>query len=154
MLIRPLEDDDIPAAVALFQAAAHEFIVAGSSPGEMDWFLHENDEHGFRAHVAKGYAYQVARHGDQLAGFAAVRDLSHLYHLFVDKRWHRQGIGTRLWHAVRDAAVAAGNPGYFTVNASPYAMPVYLAWGFVPTAPLQCVKGLRFTPMRLELARG
>ncbi|MGZ5198499.1 MAG: GNAT family N-acetyltransferase [Telluria sp.] len=151
MLIRPLADCDIPAAVALFQSAAREFIVHESPPDGAERFLRENQEDGFRAHVAQGYAYQVAWVGEELAGFAAVRDLTHLYHMFVDKRWHRQGIATQLWHAVRDGALAAGNPGFFTVNSSKLAMPVYAAWGFVPTAPLQFVNGLYFTPMRLEL---
>jgi GNAT superfamily N-acetyltransferase len=153
MLIRALEDPDIPAVAALFQSAAREFIVHESAPDGAERFLGENDEAGFRAHVARGYAYQVATIGEHLAGFAAVRDGSHLYHLFVDKRWHRQGIATQLWHAVRDAALAAGNPGCFTVNASRLAVPVYAAWGFVPTAPLQFVNGLYFVPMRLELAK-
>jgi GNAT superfamily N-acetyltransferase len=147
MQIRPLADDDISTVAALFQSSAREFIV----PEGCDWFLRENDEDGFRAHVAQGYVYHVARIGAELAGFVAVRDLTHLYHLFVDKRWHRQGIAGRLWQVARDAALAAGNPGFFTVNSSSHAMPVYAAWGFTPTAPIQCVNGLSFTPMRLEL---
>lgn len=150
MQIRALEDRDIPAVAALFQAAASEFIVH-ESPGGAPHFLAENDEAGFRGHVAAGYVYHVAIVDDALAGFVAVRDLTHLYHLFVDKRWHRQGIARQLWAHGRDAALAAGNPGYFTVNASNFALPLYAALGFVPTAPLQFVNSLYFTPMRLEL---
>lgn len=151
MQIRPLEDRDIPAVAALFKAAASEFIVH-ESPDGAPHFMAENDEAGIRGRVAAGYVYHVAVIGDVLAGFVAVRDLTHLYHLFVDKRWHGQGIARNLWTHARDAALAAGNPGFFTVNASNFGLPVYAALGFVPTAPLQFKNSLYFTPMRLELA--
>jgi hypothetical protein len=48
----------------------------------------------------------------------------------------------------RREAVARGGPGQFTVNSSNYAVPVYEAFGFVRTAPTQCLKGLYFNPMR------
>ncbi|GAB3470704.1 GNAT family N-acetyltransferase [Massilia terrae] len=152
MLIRPLEDRDIPAAAALFQAAAREFIVH-ESPDGAPQFTAENDEAGFRRHVAAGYVYHVAIVGDVLAGFVAVREVTHLYHLFVDKRWHRQGIARRLWEHGRDKALEAGNPGFFTVNASNFALPLYTALGFVPTAPMQFKNSIYFTPMRLDLPR-
>ena len=90
----------------------------------------------------------MAEDGAALAGFVAVRADSHLFHLFVDKRWHGQGLARRLWEVARAAAVARGGPGEFTVNASNYAVPVYESFGFVRTAPTQCVKGLYFNPMR------
>jgi GNAT superfamily N-acetyltransferase len=152
MQIEPLTNDDIPAVAALFQSAAREYFVDPADPGALDWFFRDNDEEAFRRYVAQGHVYHVARAGGEVAGFVAVRDQTHLRHMFVDKRWHRQGIASRLWNVAREAALAAGNPGFFTVNSSPFALPVYERWGFVPTAPLQCVKGLSFTPMRLELA--
>lgn len=152
MLIRPLEETDIPAVARLFRELAIEFIVHESPPEGAANFLRENDEEGVRGFVAKGHAYHVAVIGDELAGFIAVRDGSHLFHMFVAKRWQRRGVARRLWDVAREAALAAGNPGVFTVNASNHALPVYVAWGFARTAPTQFVKGLYFTPMRLELA--
>jgi GNAT superfamily N-acetyltransferase len=152
MLIRPLGNDDIYAVASLFQSSAREYFVDPSNPDALDWFFAENDEEAFRRYVAKGCSYHVAFAGETLAGFVAVRDTTHLFHLFVDKRWHRQGVATRLWDVARAAAQAGGNPGYFTVNASPNALPVYEALGFAAAGPQQCVKGLHFTPMRLETA--
>lgn len=148
MLIRPLEDADIPFCARLLRAAASEFIVHESTPEGAATFLRENDEHGLRGYVQGGHVYHVAEDGAALAGFVAVRADSHLFHLFVDKRWHGQGLARRLWNVAREAAVARGGPGDFTVNASNYAVPVYEAFGFVRTAPTQCVKGLYFNPMR------
>ncbi|QNA88842.1 GNAT family N-acetyltransferase [Massilia sp. Dwa41.01b] len=149
MLIRPFEAADLTAVARLLRASASEFIVHESSPEGAATFLRENDEDGLRGYLAQGYAYHVACDGDALAGFVAMRGNDHLFHLFVDKRWHGQGLARRLWLAARDAALARGGSGSFTVNASNFAMPVYERFGFVRTAPTQCVKGLYFNPMRL-----
>jgi GNAT superfamily N-acetyltransferase len=151
MLIRPMEEADIPAAARLFRELALEFIVHDSSVEDASTFVRENDEEGIRGYVARGHVYHVAVEDGELVGFIAVRDGSHLFHLFVAKRWHGRGVARRLWDVAREAALAAGNQGAFTVNSSRYAQPVYASFGFVPTAPMQCVRGLRFVPMQLTL---
>jgi GNAT superfamily N-acetyltransferase len=152
MLIRPIESTDIPAAARLLRELAREFIVHESSREEACTFLRENDEDGIRAYVAAGHVYHVACVGGELAGFVAVRDGSHLFHLFVAKCWQRQGVARQLWAVAREAALAAGNPGIFTVNSSKFARSLYESFGFVPTAPLQCKNGIWFHPMQLTLA--
>ncbi|MFC4931262.1 GNAT family N-acetyltransferase [Massilia sp. GCM10023247] len=148
MIIRPCEDPDLPAMARLFRASALEFIVHESPREGACTFLRENDEAGLRAYVRSGHAYHVALEEDELAGFIAIRNNDHLFHLFVDRRWHRQGLARRLWEVARSAAIERGGSGSFTVNASSYAVPVYEAFGFERTGPLQCVKGLTVNPMR------
>ncbi|WP_379678506.1 GNAT family N-acetyltransferase [Massilia consociata] len=148
MLIRPLAATDIPAVAALLRELAREFIVHESPPEGASTFLAENGEMGVRGFLARGHVYHVAIIDGQLAGFVAVRDHSHLFHLFVGKRWHRCGVARALWETARDAALAAGGDGAFTVNSSNYAVPVYEAFGFVRVGPTQCAKGLYFNPMR------
>jgi len=149
MLIRPLVATDIPAVAALLRELAREYIVHESPPEGAATFLAENDEMGVRGFLARGHVYHVALVDGQLAGFVAVRDRSHLFHLFVGKRWHRRGVARALWEAAREAAIAAGGDGSFTVNSSNFAVPVYEAFGFVRVGPTQCAKGLYYNPMRL-----
>jgi GNAT superfamily N-acetyltransferase len=151
MPIRPLLDTDIPAVARLFRELALEFIVHESPPDGAATFLRENGEDGLRGFVAKGHVYHVAEVDCEVAGFIAVRDKSHLFHMFVGKRWQRRGIARQLWEVGRREALAAGNPGFFTVNSSNHALAVYEDWGFVRTAPMQCTKGLYYNPMRLDL---
>lgn len=153
MQIRPLVNADIPALADLLRALALEYIVHESPPEGASTFLAENDQAGLRGFLARGHVYHVAHdeHGE-LAGFIAVRDDSHIFHLFVGKRWQRQGLARRLWDTARGAALARGGDGTFTVNASNYAVPVYEAFGFVRVGPTECVKGLYFNPMRLDAA--
>ncbi|MEX5744716.1 GNAT family N-acetyltransferase [Massilia sp. X63] len=149
MLIRPLVPADIPAVAALLRELAREYIVHESPPEGASTFLAENDEMGVRGFLARGHVYHVAVIDGAVAGFVAVRDRSHLFHLFVGKRWHRRGVARALWLAARDATLAAGGDGAFTVNSSNFAVPVYEAFGFVRVGPTQFAKGLYFNPMRL-----
>jgi ribosomal protein S18 acetylase RimI-like enzyme len=149
MLIRPLEPADLPACARLLRASALEFIVHESSREGACTFLRENDEAGMRGYVSAGHVYHVAVDGGEIAGFISIRDNSHVFHMFIDKRWHRQGLARRLWEVARAASRGRGGSGSFTVNASNHAVPVYTAFGFERTAPTQCLKGLYFNPMRL-----
>jgi GNAT superfamily N-acetyltransferase len=152
MEIRPIEERDIPAVARLLNVLAREFIVHESSPEGACTFLRENDEEGIRRYIAMGHVYHVAEADGEIAGFIAVREKKHLFHMFVGVKWQRQGLGRRLWEVARAQAIADGGSGSFTVNASNYALPMYAALGFARTAPMQCVKGLYFNPMELALA--
>lgn len=150
MHIRFLVPTDIPAAAALLRRAAEEFILHESTPLDAAVFLAEQGEEGMRSFLAKGFIYHVADVDGELAGFIAIRERSHVYSLYVDKRFHRRGIARALWDAAREAAIGPGHPGFFTVNASNHALPFYASLGFVPTAPTQA--GIvRYNPMRLAL---
>ncbi|MTW11376.1 GNAT family N-acetyltransferase [Pseudoduganella eburnea] len=101
----------------------------------------------------ENYRYQLAYDGDLLAGVVAVRDNAHLFSLYVGSAWHGQGLGKRLWQVARDAALARGNPGSFTVNSSSFAESMYRHLGFTATGPVAEMHGIRFIPMRLDLAQ-
>lgn len=150
MRIRPITDPDIGVVAQLLRKLADEFIVHESSADAAAAFLHEHDEAGVRRFIASGMAYHVADMDGTIAGFIAVRDKQHVFHMFVDKAHHRQGIARSLWKAAREAALHAEHPGVFTVNSSNHAVPVYAAMGFVPSAPMQFKNGLYFNPMQFD----
>jgi len=101
-----------------------------------------------REHLASArYRYLLAYSGSQFAGFIAIRDGSHLFHLFVERAHQRQGIARRLWERALRELCTANNEGTFTVNSSLSAVPVYQAFGFVPAGSLQSMHGISFLPM-------
>lgn len=152
MRIRPIEDGDVAAVARLLHDLARDFIVHESTPEGAATFLRENDAEAIRRYIALGHVYHVADADGEIAGFISVRDCSHLFHMFVGVQWQGQGVARRLWQVARARAVESGGSGAFTVNASNFAVPVYEAMGFVRTAPMQCLKGLYFNPMKLEAA--
>jgi ribosomal protein S18 acetylase RimI-like enzyme len=151
LLIRPIADADIPAAAALLRRAAEEFILHESSPQDAAAFLAAQGEQALRGFIADGYVYHVALVDGELAGFIGVRGRSHVYSLYVDKRFHGRGVARRLWDTARAVALdGAAHPGSFTVNASNHAVRWYEARGFIRTAPMQ-TSTVRYNPMRLVL---
>lgn len=81
---------------------------------------------------------------NKLLGIIATKDISHIALFFVDGKYHNQGIGRKLYNKVE----LLNNKGYFTVNSSPYAHEIYKHLGFIDTDTEQCIKGLRFYPMK------
>jgi len=102
-----------------------------------------------REHLASArYRYLLAYSGSQFAGFIAIRDGSHLFHLFVERAHQRQGIARRLWERALRELCTANNEGTFTVNSSLSAVPVYQAFGFVPAGSIQSIHGISFLSMQ------
>jgi GNAT superfamily N-acetyltransferase len=117
-------------------AGAEEYLASVSVKAEREYLASER------------YRYLLAYSDSQLAGFIAIRDGSHLFHLFVERSYQRQGIARRLWErALRDLC-APGGDGDFTVNSSLSGVPVYQAFGFVPAGSIQRMHGISFLPMR------
>lgn len=84
---------------------------------------------------------------EKLVGIIATRNEgTHIVLFFVDGKYHRQGIGRRMFEFAR----SMNSSGKMTVNSSPYAVPVYHRLGFCDTDTEQVVNGLRFTPMEMK----
>ena len=141
----PADAEAIAALIASFQteltddpsgAGADEFFASVSVQAEREYLASER------------YRYLLAYSDSQLAGFIAIRDGFHLFHLVVDRAHQRQGIARRLWERALRELCAPGSEGAFTVNSSLSAVAVYQAFGFVPAGSIQSVHGISFLPMR------
>ncbi|MBX3724777.1 MAG: GNAT family N-acetyltransferase [Xanthomonadales bacterium] len=151
MIIRtatPADAGPIAALIASFQpmltvdpsgAGAEAFLASVSESAERDYLS------------SPRYLFLVAERNADLAGFIALRDRTHLFHLFVARPHQRSGLARALWHAARARAMEkhVGAEVIFTVNASANAVAVYRAFGFRPDGDLVESDGIRFLPMRL-----
>ncbi|WP_342119518.1 GNAT family N-acetyltransferase [Pseudoduganella sp. OTU4001] len=149
--LRPGAADDASAISALILSLQPYLTIEPDGAGAEEFLVTLQPDIIRRNLQAENYSYHLAYDGEVLAGVAAVRDNTHLFSLYVGSAWHGQGIARRLWHVVRDEALARGNPGRFTVNSSAFAESMYRHLGFVPTGPMAEMHGLRFIPMRLDL---
>ncbi|HWX01615.1 GNAT family N-acetyltransferase [Collimonas sp.] len=146
--LRPAQASDATAISALIRQFTHEFTISADGSGA-EQFLASISVEAEAGYISDPrYRYITACVGDVLAGFIAMRDRSHVFHLFVAPQFQRQGMATRLWQAARASA-----PGIqtFTVNSSPAALPVYKRFGFAPTDSRIEMHGICFVPMRLPL---
>lgn len=88
-----------------------------------------------------------AYENEELKGvLAANENRKHICCFFVKAQYQRQGIGRRLWEYLLNHS----SNMVFTVNSSPYAVPVYHKLGFKDMDEEQLTDGMRYTPMRFE----
>lgn len=92
--------------------------------------------------------YGAFEENEALLGVIATKDTTHIALFFVDGKHHKQGIGRKLFDKVEEL----NQSGFFTVNSSPYAHNFYKHLGFEDTNIEQCVNGLKFYPMRKDIA--
>jgi GNAT superfamily N-acetyltransferase len=141
----PADAEAIAGLIASFQCE----LTDDPSGAGAEQYLASVSEQAERNYLGSArYRYLLAYSESQLAGFIAIRDGSHLFHLFVERSHQRQGIARHLWDRALRELGAPGSDGGFTVNSSLSAVPVYEAFGFVPTGAIQSMHGISFLPMR------
>lgn len=81
-----------------------------------------------------------------LVGVLCMRKPQHIGDFFVRAEYQGRGHGRRLFDRMKEDYTEQ----HFTVNSSPYAVPIYQKLGFRATDTEQVVDGLRFTPMEYK----
>lgn len=141
--VRRLTESETPAALALAWEVFLAYEAPDYSPEGTEEFKHALHDESYLA----GLEYFGAFDRDMLIGMLAIRkDACHICFFFVDGRYHRLGLGTRLFECMKADYAGKG----FTLNSSPYGLPFYRSLGFVNTDSEQTVNGIRFTPMVWE----
>ncbi len=98
-------------------------------------------------------AYQVmgAYDDGKLVGIISLRNESHISLLFVNRYYHKRGIGRALVLALAAYARTEMGQKKLTVNASPYGVGFYHRLGFWDLGPKREQDGIIFTPMELDI---
>ena len=86
---------------------------------------------------------------NKLVGVIATNDINHISLLFVDGEFHKKGIGRKLYEYI----LQFNNTDSFSVNSSIYGHEFYKKLGFIDLDKEQCVHGIRFFPMRIDLQK-
>lgn len=150
--LRAAQVEDAPRIAALIASVSHYFTLDPGGCGA-EHFLQSMSEAALASYISNpAFFYSCAWINGQLAGVVAIRDAAHLFHLFVAPAFQGAGLGRCLWVFAQQQAQAAGNTGHFTVNSTPYAVPVYQRFGFEATGPRVERDGIAYVPMALQLA--
>ncbi len=141
--IRRLSQNEIPTALGLAWEVFSEYESPDySAEGTEEFRKCLHDER-----YLSNLHYYGAFDGKKLIGEIAIRpDKKHICFFFVDGRYHRRGIGTRMFRRLLDDYPDQT----ITLNSSPYGVPFYKTIGFVPTDEEKTVNGIRFTPMKFR----
>ena len=85
---------------------------------------------------------------EKIIGVIATRNKgNHITLFFVEGKYHKKGIGKKLFEKVLKNATSK----VITVNSSVYAVEVYHKLGFIDDDTEKVDNGIRFTPMKLIL---
>jgi GNAT superfamily N-acetyltransferase len=149
MHIRPGTPGDAKAIASLI-ASFQPILTLEPSGAGAEQYLASVSEDAEREYLSSPrYAYLIAELEGRMAGFIAMRDRKHLFHLFVAAARQRTGIARALWEQARQLSLRAGPIAEFTVNSSLNAVPVYRSFGFVPAGDIAQAHGIAFLPMHL-----
>lgn len=99
------------------------------------------------------YQMLVALSYGKLVGMISLRNETHISLLFVDRYYHRRGVGRALIQALSDYVKEEIGRTALTVNASPYGVEFYHRMGFQDMGPEMQRNGIIYTPMILDMSR-
>lgn len=147
---RKMTKSELPQAVELTLRVFDEFEAPEYPPQGVQTFHNIMADEPFLNQICIYGAFdESAGPSAKLVGIIATRNNgNHITLFFVDKNYHRKGIGHQLFELVK----ADNTTGTLTVNSSPYAVEVYKHLGFTPTGPEELKDGIRSTPMEFKIA--
>ncbi len=102
--------------------------------------------------VTGEYPIFVAVDDSKIIGMISARKKNHLSLLFVDPKYHRRKIATKLVNMMVEEAKNKEQTS-LTVHASPYAIPFYENVGFEKTGNTREEDGIIYTPMKLSFKK-
>ncbi len=161
MEIRPAKHDEWESAMALAWRTFLHFEASDYTPQGVDSFLDFiSDTTLNRMFIMGNYQLFVAvekepkkNDGSQMGveekiiGLISLREVNHISLLFVDEKYHKQGIGRALMNYAAAYLYEEKGKIFCTVNAAPYAVEFYKKIGFHAVKQEESRDGIRYTPM-------
>lgn len=104
-----------------------------------------------RMFIMGAYQVMAAYDHEKMVGMISLRNEIHISLLFVDRYYHRRGIGRALILRLSKYVKEEIGKSQITVNASPYGVDFYHRLGFRDVGPQKQQDGIIFTPMLLTI---
>ena len=149
-MIKEVPEKDVARAIGLVNRVFAEFVAVDYAEQGRNTFAAylEGKLEEVSAALQAGDKRMWAHYqGDEILGVIATQGVSHISLLFVDARYHRQGIAQQLFDRVRDVLGKDQSVRQITVNSSPYAVGAYEGLGFTKTGEQTEKDGILFVPM-------
>jgi GNAT superfamily N-acetyltransferase len=153
--LRPLMSGEEIEISNLVAKSFNEFIAPDFADDGIDEFFNYANARALQKRSEGDHFVLVAESGGVIAGMIEIREMRHVSMLFVDKAFHRKGIGKGLLSAALDRIKSDRSPqNKVTVYSSRFAVPFYESLGFVRTEDEQIINGVIHVPMALTLREG
>lgn len=149
MKIRRAHRSEAEAISCLLTDLSKRYVLPDLSEEGRRFFLEDLAAEKIRARMNSGFEFFVAEAEDAIAGVAATSSPTHLFYLFVDTPYQRQGLARQLLLKASASWRQSTSSQPLTVNASRYAEPAYRRLGFRPTGDRQVKHGVSYYPMAI-----
>jgi GNAT superfamily N-acetyltransferase len=151
IIYRQIEPFETAAVATLAREVFDQFVAPHYQPDGILEFHRYASANALSQRHDSGHVTLVAEHSSELVGMLHLRNLCHVSMLFVRPSFQHKGVGRGLLTA---AGTLVGDADCeFTVNSSPNAVSAYEHLGFHSIGAEQCIRGIRFIPMRRQSGR-
>ncbi|MCL2155544.1 MAG: GNAT family N-acetyltransferase [Leptospirales bacterium] len=152
MIIENLKIENIDEAIKMIKNTFDEFIASDFSQNGIDHFYEIISRQSIHGRLFSGNIIYIAKSDNKIAGYIEIKDLNHIYLLFVKKEFHRRGIAKKLLDFSINF-LTKSNPKLkaITVNSAPYSVKIYERLGFNKIAEMQLKNGILSYPMSLTI---
>lgn len=149
--MQPGQENDV---ITVVKQVFDQFVGPGfSQEGRKEFYKYANEE-ALSERSKINHFTILAQENETITGIIEIRDFSHVAMFFVLSGFQKQGIGKKLLNeAVRRIKKEQDTCDNLTVNSSPNAVDAYNNLGFTTKSDEQCINGIRFVPMSLDLAK-
>lgn len=154
IIIRKANKDEWDDAMALAWKTFMHYVAPDYSKQGQDSFLEFiSDSRLHRMFLEGDYLMFVAYDEltEKIVGIGTLRSRNHISLLFVDEKYHKKGIGTKLIDALSVYVKVENKLSSITVHSSPYAKDFYIKQGFEITGMTAENEGMIYTPMAMWL---
>ena len=151
IIYRQVEPFETAAVATLAREVFDQFVAPHYQPDGILEFHRYASANALSQRQNWGHITFVAEHAGELAGMLHLGNLCHVAMLFVRSSFQHKGIGRGLLTAA--CALVGDADCEFTVNSSPNAVLAYEHLGFHTIGAEQCIRGIRFIPMRRQSGR-
>jgi len=132
------------------------YISKDCTPAGAKRLLHSMEAKHIQGYLNSGYRYYLAEIDHQLVGVIGFiaepsQHQFHLYHLFVDDKFQKQGIARKLWLMALNNNNQPQQQMKVTLNSSLNALKFYQKLGFVADSSTVWKNGIPSIPMKLTI---
>jgi GNAT superfamily N-acetyltransferase len=151
IIYRQIEPFETAAVATLAREVFDQFVAPHYQPDGILEFHRYASADALSQRQDSGHITFVAEHSGELIGMLHLRNLCHVSMLFVRPSFQHKRVGRGLLTTA--GAFVGGADCEFTVNSSPNAVSAYEHLGFHTIGAEQCIRGIRFIPMRRQSGR-
>ena len=148
IIYRQIEPCETAAVATLAREVFNQFVAPHYQPDGILEFHRYASANALSQRQDSGHVTFVAEHSGELIGMLHLGNLCHVAMLFVRPSFHHIGVGRGLLTAA--GALVGDADCEFTVNSSPNAVSAYEHLCFHTIGAEQCIRGIRFIPMRRQ----